>query len=100
MRTLFVLEDGTELYSGPNAENAIQSVKITEKVNSSQELALGSTCASMLEARIIAPGGNFTIAAGSEMTVYKVDETGCRYLVGLFITEKPTRPSANSVEYH
>lgn len=97
MRSLLVLGDGTELYSGPNAVNAIQSVKITEMVNNGQELVLGSTCASMLEARIVTPGGNLTIAAGSEITVYKVDTEGQRHMVGLFTTEKPTHPSANSL---
>ena len=95
LRTIIVLPDGTELYSGVDAENAIQSVTITECVNEGQELTLGSACTNVLEAKIYAPNGALQIAAGDELTVYKVDEAGARYLIGEFTTEKPTYPSAN-----
>lgn len=95
LRTLIVLPDGTELFSGVGAVNAIQSATITECVNGAQELTLGSCCANMVEAKIIAPEGGLSIAAGDEITVYKVDDAGQRYKVGLFTTEKPTRESAN-----
>ena len=99
LRTLIVLRDGTEhgteLFSGAGAVNAIQSVTITECVNGAQELTLGSCCANMVEAKIIAPEGGLSIAAGSEIEVYKVDDAGQRHKVGIFTTEKPTRQSAN-----
>lgn len=97
LKTLIVLPDGTELYSGVGAANAIQSVTITECVNNSQDLMLGSTCANMVEAKLITPEGGLNITAGDEITVYKVDDKGARHKVGLFTTEKPTRPSAHSM---
>lgn len=97
LKTIIVLPDGTELSSGPGTVNAIRSVTITECVNDSQELTLGSTCANMLEAKLIAPEGGLSICAGDELTVYKADDSGKRYKVGLFTTELPTRPSANTM---
>lgn len=95
LRNLIVLPDGTEIFSGTGTANAVQSATITECVNSEAELTLGSVCASMLEATLITPGGGLNIAAGAEVTAYKVDDSGVRTKVGLFTLEKPTRPSAN-----
>lgn len=95
LRTLVVLPDGTELFSGVGAANAIKSASITECVNGAQELTLGSVCANMAEVKIIAPEGGLSISAGDEMTVYKVDDSGQRHKIGLFTMEKPTRESAN-----
>lgn len=95
LKTLIVLPDGTELYSGAGTANAIQSVTLTECVNEQQELTLGSCCSNILEAKIITPGGGLSIAAGDELTVYKVEDDGLRHKVGLFTTEKPVRTSAN-----
>lgn len=95
LKTLIVLPDGTELFSGAGTKNAIQEVTITECVNEAQELSLGSVCASMVEAKIITPAGGISLTAGDEIAVYKVDDAGTRHAVGLFTTEKPTRPSAN-----
>lgn len=97
LKTIIVLPDGTELSSGAGTVNAIQSVTLTECVNDAQELTLGSTCANMLEAKLIAPEGGLSICAGDELTVYKVDDNGIRHKVGLFTTEQPTRPSANTM---
>ncbi len=97
-KTLFVLADGTEVYSGIGTKNAIQSVTITEKVNIGQELTLGSICANVLEARIIAPSGQLSIRAGEEITAYRIDDEGTRHKVGLFTAEKPTRASAHSLK--
>lgn len=97
LKTLIVLPDGTELFSGAGTANAIQEATITECVNEAQELALGSTCANMVEAKIITPKGGVSLTAGDEIAVYKVDDLGNRYAIGLFTTEEPTRPSANSL---
>ena len=97
LKTLIVLPDGTELFSGVGEQNAIQSTTITECVNGAQELTLGSCCANMIEAKILAPGGGVPITAGDEISVYRVAGDGTRYAVGLFTAEKPTRPSANSL---
>lgn len=97
-RTILVLPDGTEISSGTTGGNAIQSVTITEMVNDSQELNLGSACAAMVEIRLFTPAGGLPIAAGDELTVYREDDNGTWHKVGLFTTEKPTRPSANTMQ--
>lgn len=97
LRTIIVLPDGTELSASVDAAHAIQSITITESVNGSQELTLGSTCANMLDAKIIAPENGLNLRAGDEVTAYKVDDAGQRLRAGLFTLEKPTRSSANSL---
>lgn len=98
LRTLIVLPDGTEIFSGAGSANVIQSITITECVNGSQELTLGSCCSNMIEAQLITIGGGISINAGDELTVYRVTDDGTRIKVGLFTTEKPTRPSANTLK--
>ena len=97
LKTLIVLPDGTEISSGVGAAIAIQSMTLTECVNEAQELTLGSTCSNMVEVKFLAPEGSLQIAAGEELTAYKVDEDSTRTKVGIFITQKPTRPTANSM---
>lgn len=97
LRTLIVLPDGTELFSGTGTKNAIISATITECVNGAQELTLGSVCSNMVEAQLLTPEGGLSIAAGDEITVYKVEDNGWRHKVGLFTMEKPTRSSANKL---
>lgn len=97
IKTIIVLPDGTELTSGTGTQNAIQNVSITKSVNDGQELTLGSACASMLEATLITPAGGLELAAGNALTVYK-DDGNTRKQVGVFLLEKPTRPSANTMK--
>lgn len=96
IKTIIKLPNGTELSSGAGNENAIQSVTITECVNDSTELSPGSTCANVLEAKIIT-GGSVALNAGDEVTVHEENEKGQRTSVGLFTAEKPVRSSANSI---
>lgn len=98
LKTIIVLTDGTELSSGSGAENAIKSLSITQTVNDGQELSLGSVCASIAELSLITPGGEFTLSAGEEFTLYREDDTRKRHKVGVFTTEKPTRASANTMK--
>ena len=96
LKTLIVLPDGTEISSGGEG-TAIVSAVLTQCVNDSENLSLGSTCANMLEADLCTPDGTLAIAAGDELTIYKTDGAGNRHLVGYFTTEKPTRPTANTL---
>lgn len=96
-RTVIVLPDGSELSSGTGTVDAIQSVSITQCVNDSQELTLGSVCANMLEATLITPAGGLSLTAGDSLTVYREDGKA-RHKVGIFLLEKPTRPSANTMK--
>lgn len=98
LKTIIVLPDGTEISSGVGTVNAIQSCTFTECVNSGTELTLGSVCASMIEAKLITPAGGLQIAAGDELTVYKVTDDGARHQLGIFIAEKPTRPTAHTMK--
>lgn len=95
LKNLIVLPDGTELYSGVGKTNNIRSTTVTQCVNSGTELTLGSTCAAMLECTIQAPNGGLSIAAGTEITLYKVDGDSIRHKVGLFTLEEPTQSSAH-----
>lgn len=95
LKNLIVLPDGTEVFSGTGTVNALQSVTLTQCVNTGAELNLGSACANMLEATLITPQGGLNITPGMELTLYKVSEDGTRTKMGLFTAEKPNRPSAN-----
>lgn len=97
LKTIIKFPNGVELSSGAGTGDAIQSVTITECVNDSRELAPGSTCASILEAKILTPAGEVYLNSGDELTVYTENEMGQRESVGLFIAEKPVRSSANSI---
>lgn len=97
LKTIIVLPDGAELSSGNGNTNAIKSVKLTQSVNKGQELTLGSTCSNSLEATLFAPGGKLSLVAGSEVTVYR-EQDGTRKPAGVFILEKPTHPTANTVK--
>ena len=90
LKTTLVFEDGTVLSSGEDCVNAVRSVTLTQAVNSGTELTLGSVCSSLLEVQIIAPGGEFSPMAGTEVTLYRNQVP-----MGIFILDKPTRLSAN-----
>lgn len=96
LRNLIILPDGTQLFSGTGTTNAIQSCSLTQCVNAGTELTLGSVCANLLEATILTPGGGLNIAAGAQITLYKVDDNGNRLKAGVFILEKPVKASANT----
>ena len=90
-RTLIILPDGTELYSGAGSGDNIRSCIITYSSNDGDDLMLGSVCSAMLEAKIQSPGGDFTVAIGDVLTVYKVAEDGTRTQIGVFNVEVPTK---------
>ena len=92
--TLIVLPDGTEIFSGPGSGPKIQNSTIKQIVNDGQEFSIGSVCAARFECNIWNPGGELSIAAGDEITVYRV-QGDTRLKVGLFTLEEPVRPSPN-----
>ena len=96
MKNLIILPDGTEIYSGATQDNNLRSATLKQCVNSETELTLGSVCAAILECKLQTPNGALNIAAGTEITLYKVDDAGTRHKAGLFTLEKPTRPSAHT----
>ena len=97
LKTIMKLPDGTKISSGADQRNAIQSVTLTECVNSGEDLVLGSTCANAFEATLITPNGELSLEAGSEVTIYKNDGTTEKQ-IGIFVLEKPSRPTANTLK--
>lgn len=95
---IITLPDGEEITIGKDGENAILSHTYTECVNSEEELTIGSTCSNMLEATIWNLGGGLFINSGDELILYKQPLNGERVKVGVFIAEKPTRPSRNTLK--
>ena len=98
LKTVIQLPDGRELSSGATQVNAVQEMTLTQCVNAGQELTVGSCCANMAEIKLLTPGGGLDISAGDTLTVFREAEDGRRHKVGLFIAEKPTRPTAHSMQ--
>ena len=69
VRHLIVLDDGTNLFSGIQGENAIARVTLTQRVNDGQELKPGAVCADVLEVELVTPAGGLHIPIGSELTL-------------------------------
>ena len=97
VKTLIVLKNGTEISSG-SGDNAVQSATYKQQVNSAKLLTLGSVCASMLEVKFQTRNGALNIAEGDEITAYRVNASGQRESVGVFVTQKPTRLSQNTIK--
>ena len=99
MRNLFVLPDGTEIFSGVGRDPAIQEVTYTRYACSETNLDYASACANMVEASLIDKSGAFSLTAGTEVEYYRVDDAGERSQVGRFFLETPARPRANSYKF-
>lgn len=92
---LLVLPDGSELSSGVPGRNALRSLQWTHTVNAGTDLTPGSACADSLEAELwVQPGGSPGLAAGQEVTLYRV-EGAARTKLGIFVAETPTRGKRN-----
>ncbi len=77
---------------------AIQSCTLTECVNSGEELTIGSVCSCSLEATLMLLDGELNIAAGDTVTVYKQLDNNTPTQVGVFVLERPTRVTANTMK--
>ena len=99
LRSLIVLPDGTEIFSGQPHGNAIRSATLTQTVNSGTELELGSTCSSELEISLYAATDQLQIDTGTEITYYKVEDDGTRVKIGLFTIEKPTQTGSGTYKF-
>ena len=99
LRNIIVLPDGTEIATGLGAQHTIQSINLTQSANKGTELTPGSVCSDALEAKFFTPNGNLNLTVGTEVTLYKVDDSGTRKKVGLYTLEKPTRPSRNTYKF-
>ena len=88
LKTIMVLSDGTEISSGNGKTTTITGCKITECVNSGEELTPGSVCSACAEITVLCTSGSFSIAVGDEFTIYKRDDYGTWHKTGIFIVEK------------
>jgi len=95
VRHLIVLDDGTNLFSGIQGENAIARVTLTQKVNDGQELKPGAVCADVLEVELLTPAGGLHIPIGSELALCEGNSAGAWEQVGLFTVGDVIRPSTN-----
>ena len=96
MRNILILPDGTELSSGLAGEHGIFSLTLTQCVNDSEELTIGSVCANSIEATVFNARGSLSLSAGTEVTLLR-EEDGKRSQVGVFTLEKPARVSQNKL---
>ena len=96
-KTILVLPDGTELSSGKTGTDAIINFSLTQCVNEEEELTLGSVCAAMAEITVLSTGG-FSMEEGQEFTVFRENQEGTRRRVGVFLSQKPTKPTAHTVK--
>lgn len=97
-KNLVILPDGTEISSGVGQTNNIRNTKLTACVNCGEELTLGSAFANILELTLQTPGAGVSLTAGDEVMLYKVDDSGNRIRRGVFVLEKPTHPTANTMK--
>lgn len=95
IKTILMLEDGTEIMAGRNQVNAIQSVSVEENCNSGEELLLGSVCSQKISVNIISPKNILPIKAGEKIIIYE-EQNGERRKKGIFNAEKPQRKSQNT----
>ncbi len=101
LKTIFEFKKGTRTIRVPAEDGrgaAIQSCTLTECVNSGEELTIGSTCACSLEATLMLVDGDLDIQAGDIVTVSKQLDNNASTPVGVFILEKPTRVTANTMK--
>lgn len=97
LKTILVLPDGREISSGPGQNPAVRSCAYTQSVNTGRELAPGGVCAAMVELKLWALPGSVTVSAGDRLTIYKENQ-GSRRKLGVFIAQKPERPSKNLLQ--
>ena len=95
---LLVLPDGSELYSGDPARDAVMAITHTSRVQGeAEDLVPGGVASDELQIKVwLKAGGTLRITAGEELVYYRLDTAGKRTLVGHFLTDKPTRSSRNA----
>ena len=96
VKSIIYLPDGTEIGSDMPG-HAIKSSSFVRCVNSGEEFTIGSVCANKCEFVIFDVGATLNVNAGDEITVYR-DDGVTRKKMGIFILEKPSRPTANTLK--
>lgn len=103
-KSLFVLSDGKEIYSGLGAVPAIKTCIYTKTAITTTDLDYAAACAASLEVNLIDTSGTFTAQAGDTFQYYEVDNAGTedeqRVLMGSFIMELPKKQSVNTYKFN
>ncbi len=95
LKTVVILPDGSTLSSGGTGPS-IQSLTLTQSVNTGQELTLGSVCSAMVELTVLCPK-SLALQAGDTLTIYRyAGDTA--HKIGIFRTEEPVRLSQNRLK--
>ena len=97
IKSILVLENGTEISAGAMETNAIQNVSVEESCNDGEDLSFGSVCAQKITVNIITPKNKVPISAGEKIILYE-EESGVRRKKGVFTSEKPQRKNSNSTK--
>lgn len=97
MKHILILPDGSRIGSGPGTVTAIKSVTLTRTVNDGASLTPGAAVASELEVSLFTPGGSLALTAGQEVQLLRTDDAGNEHPLGIFLLEKPLRPSPNTM---
>lgn len=97
IKSILVLESGTEISAGAMETNAIQNVSVEESCNDGEDLSFGSVCAKKITVNIITPKNQVPIRAGEKIILYE-EEGGVRRKKGVFTSEKPQRKNSNSTK--
>lgn len=97
IKSILVLENGTEISAGATETNAIQNVSVEESCNDGEDLSFGSVCAKKITVNIITPKNQVQISAGEKITLYE-EESEVRRKKGVFTSEKPRRKNSNSTK--
>lgn len=87
MKHIIQFPDGREVSSG-SPGSAILQLKLTQCVNSRQELTLGSACAAMLEASLLLQE-DLSVTAGQELILFTENDLHQRQQTGIFVAQKP-----------
>jgi len=95
LKTVLETEGGLRIASGQPG-TAILSLRLTQAVNAGEELTLGSVCAAVAEIQLITEG-DCPMVKGDSFRLYKEDNLGRRWYLGVFTTEKPQRNSYHRV---
>ena len=98
-RIVWQTEQGAvqEISSGAGVDHAIQSVSITQCVNSEKELSPGAVCASLLEVKILTVAGSIPLQAGTQVSVYRHDGAQ-EHFAGVYVVEQPQQMTAHTVK--
>lgn len=96
LNSMKILPEGQVISSGPGEQVAIRHCKVTQCVNSGDELMPGSVCCACLEAELICEDRSLQLTAGTEVELWSSADGAAPVRQGVFTLEKPTKSSDHS----